>query len=184
MQTPNPIPAPAGDGRLSRKNPSDADNWKHKAVNGVHWFTVLVITLIAALLIHSEANKTILVIESISPPILAEKPADEPQDIKIGGTGDKVVKGEASYYDYYLKDQNWSSIGHYVCATRFFNRYSILEITNLENDKSVYCFVTDYGPDGEIWPDRVIDLSSTAFKAIQDLKLGTIKEVSVRKVTP
>ena len=85
----------------------------------------------------------------------------------------KELTGEASYYDYEL-DNGWSSIGHYVCATRNFVRYSMVRATNVANGKSVDCKVTDYGPDESIFPNRIIDLSSTAFASISDLKSGVI----------
>ena len=92
---------------------------------------------------------------------------------------DKVLTGVASYYDYTIGD--WSSIGHYVCATRDFIRYSFVEVTNLDNGKSVEVLITDYGPDESIHPDRIIDLSSTAFSTISDSKLG-LANVSVKQL--
>ncbi len=83
------------------------------------------------------------------------------------------LSGWASYYDYAL-DSGWSSVGHYVCATRDFERYSMVRATNLNNGKSIVCKVTDYGPDASIFPERIIDLSSTAFNAIADTKLEVI----------
>lgn len=85
---------------------------------------------------------------------------------------DKVLYGKASYYDYKIGE--WSSIGHNVCAVRDFIRYSYLEVTNIDNGKSVEVCITDYGPDKSIHPDRIIDLSSTAFNAISSTKLGLI----------
>lgn len=93
---------------------------------------------------------------------IVEKPQDE---APVG------LQGVASYYDYTL-DSGWSSIGHFVCATRDFERYSCVKATNVANGRSVYCKVTDYGPDESIFPERVIDLSSTSFSAISSTKLG------------
>lgn len=90
------------------------------------------------------------------------------------------VKGVASYYDYVL-DTGWSSVGHYVCATRDFERYSYVTVTDLDTGKSVNCKVTDYGPDEAIHPDRVVDLSSTAFIALKSSELGVINNVRVTK---
>ena len=92
----------------------------------------------------------------------------------------KIAYGVASYYDYVL-DSGWSSVGHYVCATRDFIRYSYVKATNVANGKSVVCKVTDYGPDASIFPERIIDLSSTAFNAISSTKMGII-EVSVEQL--
>ena len=85
-----------------------------------------------------------------------------------------VVEGKASWYDYVLAD-GWSSKGHFVCAARHFERSTIVRVTNLENGKAVQCLVTDYGPDEDMHPDRVIDLSSTSFRRIASLKQGVIR---------
>ena len=87
----------------------------------------------------------------------------------------KKKEGIASYYDYKIGD--WSSIGHRVCATRDFIRYSMVKVTNKDNNKSVTCKVLDYGPDESIFPERVVDLSSTAFSIIADRKLGTVNVI-------
>ena len=92
---------------------------------------------------------------------------------------DETMDGIASYYDYTIGD--WSSIGHYVCATRDFIRYSFVEVTNNDNGKSVEVLITDYGPDESIHPDRIIDLSSTAFKSISDSRLG-LANVTVKQL--
>ena len=95
-----------------------------------------------------------------------------PKIINPGEVGYKL-QGKASWYDYTL-DNGWSSKGHYVTATRDFERYSWVLATNLDNGKSVKVQVTDYGPDPTIFPERIIDLSSTAFQAIAPLDLGEI----------
>ncbi len=87
----------------------------------------------------------------------------------------------ASWYDYDLNtadqkctnDQCWSK-HHNTCATRKFKRGTTLVITNLENEKQVECFVNDYGPSAEIYPDREVDLSSHAFSQIADLSQGVV----------
>jgi len=91
---------------------------------------------------------------------------------------DNALYGVASYYDYVL-ESGWSSVGHYVCATRDFERYSKVLVTNLDNGKFVVARVTDYGPDASIFPERIVDLSSTAFRAIGNTKLGILKNVKV-----
>ena len=83
------------------------------------------------------------------------------------------LTGEASYYDYVL-DSGWSSVGHYVCAVRDFEKYSMVKATNMLNGRSVICKVTDYVPDELEFPERIIDLSSTAYKEIADLEVGVI----------
>lgn len=88
--------------------------------------------------------------------------------------------GVASYYDYTLKS-GWSSVGHNVCAVRDYKRGETLEVTNLDNNKTVNCLVTDYGPDKKIHPDRIIDLSSTAFAKLAPLSSGLIKNIKIEK---
>ena len=92
-----------------------------------------------------------------------------------------AIYGVASYYDYIL-DSGWSSVDHYVCATRDFPRYSYVKVTDLDTGKSVVCKVTDFGPDKSIHSDRVVDLSSTAFAELRPLKYGLIKNVMVTKL--
>jgi rare lipoprotein A (peptidoglycan hydrolase) len=89
--------------------------------------------------------------------------------------------GVASYYDYTLKS-GWSSVGHRVCATRDFKRGTTIRVTNLDNGKTVDCLVTDFGPDASIHPDRIVDLSSTAFSHLALLSSGLIKNVKIEKV--
>lgn len=85
--------------------------------------------------------------------------------------------GAGSWYDYTL-DNGWSSVGHYVCASRDFNRYSMLKVVNLDNGKSTGCLVTDYVEN----PDVIIDLSSTAFKELAPLEQGIIDNLSIIKI--
>ena len=86
----------------------------------------------------------------------------------------------ASWYDYTLGniDENldghkvlWSKT-HRTAASRDLPRYSTARVTNIDNGKSVDVFINDYGP--EEWTGRDIDLSSFAFNAISDLKLGLV----------
>lgn len=97
--------------------------------------------------------------------------------------------GVASYYDYSLPGDKigyeWSK-SHDTCATRGWNRYGRAKVTNLDNGKSVVCYINDDGPrDCEYrykykldkpgtCIERDIDLSSHAFKQIADTKLGLI----------
>lgn len=90
------------------------------------------------------------------------------------------IFGVGSFYDYTLKS-GWSSVGHFVCATRDFERYSMIKVTNIDNGKVVICKKTDYGPDESIHPDRIIDLSSTAFKELAPLSVGLIN-VKIEKL--
>lgn len=56
-----------------------------------------------------------------------------------------------------------------------------LKVTNLENKKLVTVIVNDFGPIKSIHPDRIIDLTKTAFQKIANPNKGTIK-VRVEKL--
>jgi rare lipoprotein A len=47
-------------------------------------------------------------------------------------------------------------------------------VTNVENGKSVDVYINDYGPNEDIHPERIIDLSSYAFQQLAPLEKGTI----------
>lgn len=106
--------------------------------------------------------------------------------------------GVASWYDYRLKDDTpgeyWSK-NHSTCATRGWNRYGKAKVTNLDNGKSVVCYINDDGPrdceyryehgldrPGECI-ERIIDLSSYAFSQIADLGAGLVN-VKVEEFSP
>lgn len=91
-----------------------------------------------------------------------------------------VYQGKASFYDYRLKS-GWTSLGKLVCATRDFSRGTMMLVKNLDNGKTVVCKVTDYGPNKQAHPDRIVDLSSTAFAVIGDLRMGILKNVEIKK---
>ena len=78
----------------------------------------------------------------------------------------------ASWYDYTLNinwvDRVWSK-DHDTCALRIYERYETYKVCT--EDKCITCYHNDYGPARE---DRVIDLSSHAFKQLAPLKLGLI----------
>lgn len=86
---------------------------------------------------------------------------------------ERGIIGQASWYDYQLAS-GWSSVGHKVCASRDFPKYTYLLVTELEHYYQTVCYVTDYGPDDSVHPDRIIDLSSTAFVELAPIELGTI----------
>lgn len=104
--------------------------------------------------------------------------------------------GMASWYDYELAGGlgypcQYGS-GCYtesvdIAAVRDYPRGTILEVTNLENDKKVLVKVTDYGPvdcagriklgldSPQTCKERMIDLSSHAFAQIANLGDGLVK---------
>jgi len=78
----------------------------------------------------------------------------------------------ASWYDYTLninwEDKEWSKT-HDTCALRIYERYQTYRVCT--DDKCITCYHNDYWPKRE---DRVIDLSSHAFKQLAPLKLGLV----------
>lgn len=78
--------------------------------------------------------------------------------------------GTASWYNYSLK--GYPDYGKYnlTAASRKFPRGSILQVTNLENGKSVKVRVNDW----IAHPDRIIDLSFYAFSQIENLDKGLV----------
>lgn len=78
----------------------------------------------------------------------------------------------ASWYDYSLNIK-WENVvwtrTHDVCALRIYERYKHYRVCT--DDKCIVCKQTDYGPSRE---DRVIDLSSHAFKQLAPLSKGLV----------
>lgn len=69
----------------------------------------------------------------------------------------------ASWYDYKLWGQRWSK-GHDTCALRIHERYQTYKVC--VEDNCIECYHNDFWPQRE---DRVIDLSSHAFKQLAPL---------------
>lgn len=78
----------------------------------------------------------------------------------------------ASWYDYSL-NINWVkkiwSKEHDTCALRIYERYKTYKVCT--EDKCITCYHNDYWPARE---DRVIDLSSHAFKQLAPLSKGLV----------
>ena len=78
----------------------------------------------------------------------------------------------ASWYDYSLNIK-WENVvwtrTHDVCALRIYERYKHYRVCT--DDKCIVCKQTDYWPSRE---DRVIDLSSHAFKQLAPLSKGLV----------
>lgn len=83
-----------------------------------------------------------------------------------------LYEGTASWYDYSL-NINWvnkvRSKDHDTCALRIYERYKTYKVCT--DDKCITCYHNDYGPQRQ---DRVIDLSSHAFKQLAPLKLWLV----------
>lgn len=68
----------------------------------------------------------------------------------------------ATWYDYKLWWKWWSKT-HNTCALRIYERHKTYKVCSKVTGKCVNCYHNDYGPKRE---DRVIDLSSHAFKEL------------------
>ena len=92
----------------------------------------------------------------------------------------KSVTGVASYYRYGIRE--WTNENALVCAVRDFPRYTWVMVQYKGN--FIACYVTDYGPDPVLHPDRVIDLSPRVMKALAEggLKQGLLKNVKVEEL--
>src|SRR3990167_8042070 len=88
----------------------------------------------------------------------------------------KVNTGIASWYDYELPEYPDYSKNHQTCASRDYNRGIYLIVSYGSN--MVICRVNDYIEH----PDRIIDLSSVAFKKLAPLSLGLLP-VEVKQLT-
>ena len=81
--------------------------------------------------------------------------------------------GTASWYDYDLAGIENYSASHRTAATRDWPRGTMLHVCSwFEKTKCVNVMVNDYGPDASVHPDRIIDLSSYAFKQLFPLPLS------------
>lgn len=78
-----------------------------------------------------------------------------------------LYEWRASWYDYSLNINGvkkiWSK-DHDTCALRIYERYQTYKVCT--DDKCITCYHNDYGPARQ---DRVIDLSSHAFKQLAPL---------------
>ena len=84
----------------------------------------------------------------------------------------ECTSGVASWYDYNLDGYPGYSLAHDTAASRDLTRYSTTTV--MYNDKSVVVRINDYGPDASVHPDRIIDLSSHAYKQLAPLSTGVI----------
>jgi D-alanyl-D-alanine endopeptidase (penicillin-binding protein 7) len=79
--------------------------------------------------------------------------------------------GRASWYKY--KNGNFA-------ASPDFPKGSILRVTNTANGKSVDVTINDFGPERDLFPDRVIDLDKVAFMNISPISKGVINNVTIQ----
>ncbi|HLD82221.1 MAG TPA: septal ring lytic transglycosylase RlpA family protein, partial [Patescibacteria group bacterium] len=73
--------------------------------------------------------------------------------------------GEASWYKYKNCD---------CAASPFYPKGTKLLVTHLYNDKQVVVVVNDFGPERDVFPNRVIDLDFVAFCKIANPGAGVI----------
>lgn len=90
---------------------------------------------------------------------------------------DVKEEGRASYYTHPKYP------GQLIAASRDYAFGTQLNVQNVENGKSVVVTVRDYGPDAARHPDRIVDISKTAFAVIGDVSRGTLP-VRVTTIAP
>lgn len=76
-----------------------------------------------------------------------------------------MQSGRASWYRYKKCD---------CAASPDYPKGTKLKVTNLDTGASVIVTINDWGPERDIFPDRVIDLDAVAFKKIGKTTQGTI----------
>lgn len=79
-----------------------------------------------------------------------------------------LFEWQASWYDYKLWGERWSK-SHDTCALRIYDRHKKYKVC--ADDRCVVCYHNDYWPQRQ---DRVVDLSSHAFKQLAPLSKGLI----------
>lgn len=127
-------------------------------------------------------NRTTLAIERINTPAQQHLIDD---NIKLDLT--KKNSGLASWYDYSLPDFPQYSKSHYTAASRDYPRGTILivcvDYLLAIELRCVQVRVNDYGPEVAKHPERVIDLSSAAYKQLQPLNTGVMPVRIYKKIT-
>lgn len=86
------------------------------------------------------------------------------------------LEGKASWYDYQLNG-NWWSKTHDTCALRVLPKYWHYKVCAW--DKCIECYQNDYWP--KEYTNKVIDLSSHAFKQLAPLSRGVV-DVKIYKL--
>lgn len=104
----------------------------------------------------------------------AELPAKDIVEAKIEypaiNATNTPIGGFASWYDYKLKGEPKYSEKNSTCASRDFQRGTILQITNTKTGDAVNCRVNDFVEN----PGVIVDLSSFAFSKIAKHYLGVV----------
>jgi rare lipoprotein A len=102
-----------------------------------------------------------------------------------GGEGDESTEGLASYYSASLEGRPTASGEPYrgaelTCAHRAYRFGTRLEVTNLENGRSVVVEVNDRGP---FVKGRIIDLSVAAARELGMVERGVVR-VRIKRLPP
>lgn len=122
------------------------------------------------------------------PPVIEEVQYEE--NVLETACEDEIMYGVVSYYGEKWNGRTTANMEIYdhkllTCASPILPFNTIIEITNLANNKSIVIRVNDRGPykmdmDGvalrplEAHPIRVLDLSEESFKSIGDLDKGLL----------
>ncbi len=146
-------------------------------------FLFLIMTLIGMSLIASSMAKEPETVPKKSENLGKEKVLIEP-------FGKEVIYGKASYYNEDWNGRTTANMEIFdsnllTCASPNLPFNTLLEVTNLSNNKTVIIRVNDRGPykmdkNGKVLkpliphPKRVLDLSKQAFKVLSDLDVGVI----------
>lgn len=102
--------------------------------------------------------------------LLSQKVLEKPvAEIREFGTKIEIEdekEGRASWYAYK---------GCMCAAYPVLLKGRYVRVFNLDTDKSIIVKINDFGPEQAIFPDRVIDLDSVAYKELAALGTGTIR---------
>lgn len=106
--------------------------------------------------------------------LLEEKILERPKiELRKFGTKIEVEETREGRASWYATKKCLSPVGG--CAAHpFYSLGRYVRVTSLSSDKTIIVQINDRGPDLSVHPDRVIDLDSTAFKALAPLGTGTI----------
>ncbi|WP_232569001.1 septal ring lytic transglycosylase RlpA family protein [Photobacterium iliopiscarium] len=119
------------------------------------------------------------VIADTQRPVLIIKPVEYKKEVKpisVPTSKSKVIDGKASYYANMFQGRKTANgqifdQGKLTAAHRTLPFGTKVKVTNINNHKSVIVTINDRGP---FIRGRIIDLSSSAFKAIGNPRTGVL----------
>lgn len=130
---------------------------------------------------HEVAKETVT--EDTQRPVLIIKPVEYKKEVKpisvptsTATSKSKVIDGKASYYANMFQGRKTANgqifdQGKLTAAHRTLPFGTKVKVTNINNHKSVIVTINDRGP---FIRGRIIDLSSSAFKAIGNPRTGVL----------